>query len=63
MADRKNLKIGVESYEKHSAKKSELGLTWEEYLDLAHDALTIEEAAREGAREGVKAAMGGRNDG
>ena len=34
MADtRANIKVGREFYERHNARREELGVTWEEYID------------------------------
>lgn len=33
MSDRANIKVSREFYEEHNRKRTNLGLTWEEYID------------------------------
>jgi hypothetical protein len=49
MGDRANIKVSREFYEKHSRKRTNLGLTWEEYIEA--ESLDIEEQIREILRE------------
>lgn len=47
--DRANIKVSREFYEEHSRKRTNLGLTWEEYIEA--ESLDIEEQIREILRE------------
>lgn len=49
MSERKNIKLAADDYERHNARRKEMGLTWAEYID--GQAPDLEETIRRVIRE------------
>lgn len=60
MADRANIKVSREFYEKHNERREEMGRTWEEYIDGQAPELDVgldEGEMREIVRDEVRAIL------